>query len=156
MSRALFISDLHLSAERPATSKQFFGFLREQAARADALYILGDLFEYWAGDDDTGAPFNAQVCAAIGKLTARGIQMQRGGRSTRVTPEQIEAEGNDLLAALTKGWKLVDLDGNPIDVPFSQENARELYALTAVAWLRDQVDEYIGDRANFSKASSKS
>jgi len=52
VTRALFISDLHLSGERPHTNEQFFRFLGDEARRADALYVLGDLFEYWAGDDE--------------------------------------------------------------------------------------------------------
>lgn len=54
----LFISDLHLDAERPQVTELFGRFLREEARNADALYILGDLFEAWVGDDDpseTGA-----------------------------------------------------------------------------------------------------
>ena len=53
--QALFISDLHLSAERPDTSQQFFRFLGDEATRAQALYVLGDLFEYWVGDDELKA-----------------------------------------------------------------------------------------------------
>ena len=48
----LFISDLHLAPERPAVTRAFLSFLRETAAHAEALYILGDLFEAWVGDDD--------------------------------------------------------------------------------------------------------
>jgi len=47
-----FISDLHLDAMRPAVTDLFLQFLREQVADAGALYILGDLFEIWIGDDD--------------------------------------------------------------------------------------------------------
>ena len=49
--RTLFISDLHLTPERPQIIQLFVRFLGQQACRADALYILGDLFEYWIGDD---------------------------------------------------------------------------------------------------------
>ena len=52
MAHSLFVSDLHLCPSRPALAGIFFDFLRGAALRADALYILGDLFEYWAGDDD--------------------------------------------------------------------------------------------------------
>lgn len=69
----LFISDLHLDPSRPETSQLFFDFIDGPARSAATLYILGDLFEYWAGDDDLGAPLNAQVGAAIGALSARGI-----------------------------------------------------------------------------------
>ena len=48
----LFISDLHLEADRPEIGEQFLDFLDEEAADAEALYILGDFFEYWVGDDD--------------------------------------------------------------------------------------------------------
>ena len=58
------------------------------------------------------------------------------------------------MAALTAGWYLVDLKGNKIDLPFSQEGARELYNNPAVGWLRDQLDESTADRANFSQGSS--
>ncbi len=63
----LFISDLHLDAERPRITELFGRFLREEAAGADALYILGDLFEAWVGDDDpsdTGA-FVARELRAV-------------------------------------------------------------------------------------------
>ena len=48
----LFVSDLHLDAERPAITDLFGRFLEDEARGADALYILGDLFEAWVGDDD--------------------------------------------------------------------------------------------------------
>jgi len=54
---SIFISDLHLCPTRPLIAGVFFDFLRGDARQADALYILGDLFEYWAGDDDH-TPFN--------------------------------------------------------------------------------------------------
>ena len=47
----LFISDLHLCADRPAITDLFLEFIYARAARADALYILGDWFEYWIGDE---------------------------------------------------------------------------------------------------------
>ena len=51
MPRTLFIADLHLAEDRPATTERFAQFLVDTVPGADALYILGDLFEYWAGDD---------------------------------------------------------------------------------------------------------
>ena len=66
---ALFISDLHLAAERPATNDAFFRFLEETARGAQGLYILGDLFEYWLGDDDDD-PLQREIIArrVLGKL----------------------------------------------------------------------------------------
>lgn len=70
---ALFVSDLHLSEDRPATTAAFIRFLHGPARTAGSLYILGDLFEYWAGDDDVDAPFNRTICAALGELSAHGV-----------------------------------------------------------------------------------
>jgi len=67
----LFISDLHLAPERPQITAQFLGFVRDVAPQAQALYILGDLFEYWAGDDDDDA-LGAQVAAALKVLAGGG------------------------------------------------------------------------------------
>ncbi|MEW6688368.1 MAG: UDP-2,3-diacylglucosamine diphosphatase [Pseudomonadota bacterium] len=79
MSRALFISDLHLSSERPETSQQFFRFLGDEARRAGALYILGDLFEYWAGDDEltdpAGDPLAREVVSGLRKLSGYGVRV---------------------------------------------------------------------------------
>ncbi|MBF0804675.1 MULTISPECIES: UDP-2,3-diacylglucosamine diphosphatase [unclassified Neisseria] len=64
MPQTLFIADLHLSDDTPALNRLFLQFLRAQQGRADALYILGDLFEVWLGDDmpDTAA---VQTAAAL-------------------------------------------------------------------------------------------
>jgi UDP-2,3-diacylglucosamine hydrolase len=68
----LFISDLHIDATRPEITEQFVEFLRTEAPAAEALYILGDLFESWVGDD---APDAGQRAAIVGikSLTAAGV-----------------------------------------------------------------------------------
>jgi UDP-2,3-diacylglucosamine hydrolase len=68
----LFISDLHLDGSRPDISAQFLQFLNTGARQADALYILGDLFEVWIGDDDNDAE-KVRVQAALRNFTASGI-----------------------------------------------------------------------------------
>ena len=87
--------------------------------------------------------------------SAAPCRLAQRGRM-RITPEELEAESTELLAALTAGWHLVTLDGHPLDVPFSIENARELYAAPALAWLREQVDEFAADRGNFATPLSPS
>jgi len=59
LAEILFISDLHLSAERPAIIELFNRFIKERAIHAQALYILGDFFEYWLGDDDPAEEFES-------------------------------------------------------------------------------------------------
>jgi UDP-2,3-diacylglucosamine hydrolase len=75
MKHSLFISDLHLSADRPEVLSAFAEFLATTAVQADALYILGDLFESWAGDDDLDAPFNRHVVSALAKLSDSGTAL---------------------------------------------------------------------------------
>ncbi|MBL8382299.1 MAG: UDP-2,3-diacylglucosamine diphosphatase [Burkholderiales bacterium] len=69
---ALFVADLHLAEQRPAGRERFLRFLREVPAPGDSLYVLGDLFEYWAGDDDIDAPVNRAVVDALAACAARG------------------------------------------------------------------------------------
>jgi len=65
MPRTLFISDLHLAEDRPATTERFARFLAEAVPGADALYILGDLFEYWVGDDGLALAFPARIASLL-------------------------------------------------------------------------------------------
>lgn len=69
----LFISDLHLCENRPHITQAFLKFLNNDAVQAKALYILGDLFEYWAGDDDIEEPFHQQIIQGFQKLANAGV-----------------------------------------------------------------------------------
>jgi len=68
MSHTLLISDLHLCQSRPNINELFFDFLKNTALQAEALYILGDLFEYWIGDDDIDDGLNGQVVKTLAAL----------------------------------------------------------------------------------------
>ncbi len=70
LRRTLFISDLHLDPSRPAIVAQFERFLADVAPGADALHVLGDLFEFWVGDDGLALPFPARVAARLQGLAA--------------------------------------------------------------------------------------
>lgn len=70
--RTLFIADLHLSKQEPAITAGFLRFLQRDAYQADALYILGDFFEYWIGDDDP-QPLHREIATALRDLTASGV-----------------------------------------------------------------------------------
>ena len=69
---ALFASDLHLQESMPATTAAFLHFLQHHAVKARQLYLLGDLFEYWAGDDDIDTPFYAGVVQALRAVSDNG------------------------------------------------------------------------------------
>jgi len=72
MTKILFVSDLHLDPAQPAIARQFLGFLGGEARTASQLYILGDLFEVWLGDDDPD-PAARQVVDALRELTDAGV-----------------------------------------------------------------------------------
>jgi UDP-2,3-diacylglucosamine hydrolase len=71
----LLVSDLHLTMRRPETAALFRRFLAGTARTAQTLYILGDLFDYWAGDDDIDDPFNAAICRALADLANAGTNI---------------------------------------------------------------------------------
>jgi UDP-2,3-diacylglucosamine hydrolase len=96
---SLLISDLHLSADRPEIFSAFTRFLAATATRSKALYILGDLFEYWAGDDDSQDPFNQQVIQALARLHSAGvaIYLMHGNRDFLMGQALASACGAQLL-----------------------------------------------------------
>jgi UDP-2,3-diacylglucosamine hydrolase len=95
----LFISDLHLDASRPAITAQFLNFLEREARNADALYILGDLFESWIGDD---APDSDQSAAIerMRSLTEGGVPcfVMHGNRDFLLGERFCQQSGARLLA----------------------------------------------------------
>jgi UDP-2,3-diacylglucosamine hydrolase len=96
----LFISDLHLTEERPEANERFISLLEDKARRADALYILGDFFEYWIGDDDLGEPFNAVIAGLLKDLTRRGVAvyLMHGNRDFLIGEGFCAATGATLLS----------------------------------------------------------
>jgi UDP-2,3-diacylglucosamine hydrolase len=96
---ALFISDLHLQESHPRTAEAFFRFLAERASQAEALYLLGDIFEYWAGDDDLATPFHQRVVDALRTLSDSGVAVywMAGNRDFLVGQEFARAAGLSLL-----------------------------------------------------------
>jgi len=96
---ALFISDLHLQKAHPRTTQAFYEFLQTHAREAQQLYLLGDLFEYWAGDDDLETPYNHQIADAIRQLSASGVEVFwiAGNRDFLVGTDFAQAAGLTLL-----------------------------------------------------------
>jgi len=111
MPHSLFIADLHLSADYPPALAAFQRFITECTPDAEALYILGDLFEYWAGDDDMAEPVHIQVISALRGLTRRGtrIFLLHGNRDFLMGATMARACG----AALLHDPVLVNLYGTP-------------------------------------------
>ena len=94
----LFISDLHLQLERPDITRAFFDFLSEQASQAQALYILGDFFEVWIGDDALDE-FQLSIARALKQLAGRGCQifLMHGNRDFLIGEKFCRLAGAKLL-----------------------------------------------------------
>lgn len=107
---SLFISDLHLAAERPRATELFLRFARDRARQAEALYVLGDLFDAWIGDDD-GGPLATAVRGALSELTAAGVAVsfQGGNRDFLIGAQFVGATGVRLLP----DHAVIDLYGVP-------------------------------------------
>jgi UDP-2,3-diacylglucosamine hydrolase len=108
--RTLFVSDLHLDEARPAIVERFERFMGEVVPNADALYILGDLFESWAGDDGLALPLAARVAARLRSTAARiPTFFMHGNRDFLIAQGFAQATGVGLLADPT----VIDLYGTP-------------------------------------------
>ena len=108
MPHTLFISDLHLAADQPEITAAFRRFVAaDHAPHAEAVYILGDLFEYWAGDDDWDDPFHTEIIAALRSIPQ--LFVMRGNRDVLLGAAFAEAAGATFLDDPT----LIDLYGTP-------------------------------------------
>lgn len=100
MPPTLFVSDLHLSPVRPQLVAAFHAFTRGPARGARALYVLGDLFDAWLGDDQLREPLAAGVAGALAELTATGVRvhLQCGNRDFMLGERFAQACGATLLS----------------------------------------------------------
>ena len=106
---SLLISDLHLTEERPEANERFISLLEEKGRAAEALYILGDFFEYWIGDDDLAEPFNAVIASLLKDLTRHGVPLylMHGNRDFLIGEGFCAATG----ASLMQDPSVVDIAG---------------------------------------------
>lgn len=110
MRPTVFIADLHLDERRPQMVQLFLQFLQQTAGQVDALYILGDLFEAWIGDD--AVPADHPVLTALARFSASGtpLYVMRGNRDFLLGKQFAEATGATLLADPT----VITLGGEPV------------------------------------------
>jgi UDP-2,3-diacylglucosamine hydrolase len=104
----LFLSDLHLSFDKPQITRHFIHFLQTQARKATAVYILGDLFDTWVGDDDFTSP-NAKIRRELKQLTDFGVDvyLQRGNRDFLISERFARGTGVTLL----EDYAVIDVEG---------------------------------------------
>ena len=128
---SLFISDLHLDDSRPETTALLQQFLRKEATGADALYILGDLFEFWLGDD-VPSKCSIEVAAALSRLADSGVPcyFMHGNRDFLLQEGYAKLAGMTLLpeeyVADLYGEKVLLMHGDSLctdDIPYQQFRA---------------------------------
>jgi len=152
----LFISDLHLKPEQPEVAAAFFRFVREQAPLADALYILGDLFEVWVGDDDDEV-FYRQVVTALKTLTDSGVPFyfMHGNRDFLVGDRFAKETGgtvfyDDFVVQTLFDQQVVLMHGDSLctdDTEYMQ--FREM--VRNPEWQKPLMDLSLDDRREFAK-----
>ena len=106
----LFISDLHLALDKPEITRRFLAFLQNRAPKAAAVYILGDLFDAWIGDDDPTPP-NSKIRKQLKQLTASGtpVYLQPGNRDFLLGKQFCRDTGVTLL----DDFVVIDVYGTP-------------------------------------------
>lgn len=106
----LFISDLHLHETRPQVTRAFFHFLHSQAINAEALYILGDFFDVWIGDDDD-SELAKDVASSLRKLSGLGVAIyfMHGNRDFLLGESYARKAGMSIIDDGT----VIDLYGSP-------------------------------------------
>jgi len=110
LKRTLFASDLHLDAARPDATARFQRFLEAALPGADALYILGDLFEYWVGDDSLALPFPEAIAGDLSRASRLApLFFMHGNRDFLAAQAFARATGATLLDDPTR----IDLYGRP-------------------------------------------
>lgn len=109
-SETLFVSDLHLDVSRPNITALFLDFLHESATQAEALYILGDLFEVWIGDNSS-SELNQEIISGLQQLSQKEtpIYLMHGNRDFLIGPQFLSSSGCTLIQDPT----IIDLYGTP-------------------------------------------
>ena len=161
MNTTLFISDLHLSAERPGITTLLLDFLRERAARARALYVLGDLFEVWLGDDAIH-PAYQPVLAGFRALAAADVPVyvMHGNRDFLLGAGFEKLSGCQLIDEPA----LIELNGEPSlllhgdvlctdDVEYQQFRAHVRNPETQRQFLAMTIEQRIATARQFRDAS---
>jgi len=151
----LFISDLHLDASRPAITDLFVHFLRNQARQARALYILGDLFEAWIGDDTPSAAADT-VAQELHQLTQHGIPVffLRGNRDFLLGSHYAARTGLRILPDPC----VIDLYGTPMllqhgDLLCTSDTAYQAFRAQTrdPAFIADFLSKSLAERVAFAQ-----
>lgn len=150
----LFISDLHLDAQRAPVTRLFFEFIEHEARDAEALYILGDLFEAWIGDDDDDTHHRAVIARLQGLSASTPVSVMRGNRDF-LLGERFAAETH---CTLLDDEVVVDLYGTPTllmhgDSLCTDDHEYQRFRAMArdPAWQRGMLDKPLDERRRIAR-----
>ena len=150
----LFVSDLHLDASRPHVTEQFVQFVRDEAGKARALYILGDLFEAWIGDD-VADPVGDTVANALAELHGSGVPVHfiHGNRDFLLG----DAWARRARVTLLSDPSLIDIEGQTTllmhgDLLCTDDGAYQAFRsqVHAPAWQREFLSRSSTERRTFA------
>lgn len=151
----LFISDLHLDPERPEAGRLFLDFLQQRATGIDTLYILGDLFEMWLGDDAI-LPASRPILGALRTLTDSGVALHvmHGNRDFLLGDEFCSLTG----ARLLDDPAVIDMDGTPTllmhgDLLCTDDTAYQQFRATVRSpeWQKDLFTKSLEQRLKLAR-----
>jgi UDP-2,3-diacylglucosamine hydrolase len=152
---ALFISDLHLDSQRPGSTQQFLEFMRSRARSAARLYILGDLFEAWIGDDDDDPDLDP-ILDALAELTRGGTAccFMHGNRDFLIGQRFAVRTGCRLLG----DYETVELFGERVLLTHGDllctDDTRYMTLRASVRdprWQRDFLAKPLGERRKIAR-----
>ncbi len=154
MQPTVFIADLHLDERRPQIVQLFMQFLQETAGRVDALYILGDLFEAWIGDDAASA--DHPVLTALARFSATGtpLYVMRGNRDFLLGNQFAETTGATLLddpTTITLGGEPVLLSHGDLMCTDDQEYQQFRAMVNDPEWQRGFLARSVDERIALAK-----
>ena len=159
LNQTIFVSDIHLCESRPSITDAFIGFLDETANQSEALYILGDLFEYWIGDDCNQ---HKNIIEAIKRLTDRQIKvfLMHGNRDFLIGPSFEKRTGALLLEDPTLikiyGKKILLSHGDSLcvdDLDYQVFKDKVRHESWKNAFLKKSLNERISIANEFRKES---
>ncbi|MBC8519223.1 MAG: UDP-2,3-diacylglucosamine diphosphatase [Gammaproteobacteria bacterium] len=160
-----FIADLHLSASQPETVERFLHFLESDASRHDALYILGDLFEIWLGDD-LSAPESESILQALHGVTSSGtpIYIQHGNRDFLLGERFEQQSGCKLISdpylLETDGSRILLMHGDQLCIDdTSYQRYRNFIRNPLIQWImlhlpisiRTRIGQKLRARSDYDK-----
>ena len=170
---ALLISDLHLTPSMPLTAQRFFDFCEKDASQAEAVFILGDLFEYWVGDDAAShSPFQHEVKQALSNLSSKvktyyihgnrdfllgSTFLKKTGMTLLADPSLVEIAGSKYLLAHGDALCTADIGYQIFRSWVRKPWLQKLFLALPIAWRRSIANQLrMNSHVNYTRSAQAS